>query len=146
MSEEQKIDKPKLPRKTKIAVVLTIILGIFGVVVLIGGLLLESIISGGQDPMILFLGLCFLYILSAILICIKNRIAWIFAVVILSGVIAFFLINRLIHIISASDYSITVTVVIAFLVILIPLILIILDRKNYSEMLRQRELEKNTRK
>lgn len=121
MNENQKVNTPKakLPRKTRIA-----IWWLFAVVI-VGTIAIVISSQATTDWWVLSLiciahGLC--YILPVILICMKNRTAWIAAVVILSIALYFWLV------------FIFITAV--------PFILIILDRKNYFEMVRLRELEK----
>jgi len=131
-------NKASLPWKTLDAVNLIIAFGILGVVVMIGWLLSINVDCGSPCMSWQYrgIGFCLVYIIPAILICIKNRIVWIFAVVILSGVTVF------IPIIAAVSHFYNIAAFIYSFVIFITLILIVIDRKNYFQIIRQRELEK----
>ena len=146
MSEEQKVDKakPKLPTKTRIAkwwlIVVGVILIIFYFVVL-GFSIIYSFDSGPteeniQPAFILFLGSIF-YLISGIFISKKTKLAWIVAVTILFTVAAFSL-GTYIYFFD-TGYG-PVLVFPGILIYLTPLILIILDRKKFLEMVRLRDL------
>ena len=153
MSEEQKVtsNKVKLPSKTVTAVALIIILGIIDAFGILFGSFIGNLEGGGFVISYLASCICVLKFLSAILICMKNRIAWILAIVILSGILIYLLAGILPAIISELKITfaepkiavVTIEAILYYLVILIlpfiPFVLIILDRKKYFEMLRQRE-------
>ena len=132
MNEEQKVttSKAKLPTKTKIAVWWLVV---FGIIVLIIAVTLYFPLDMGDWhpyllnhthvlPMVIF---GFFYMIPSLFQIIKEKWAWTVAVILLT---------------LALIYPFGYYIRIPFL--LIPLVLIIVDRKNYFEMLCQRELEK----
>ena len=147
MGEEQKVkvSKAKLPMKTKIAVWWTFVLGI---VVVIVPLLSFRLFSdyGERDMMflpLLLITLCvaFLFSLSGIFLMIRKLWAWNTAVVVLT--IELFSLFIYLHVEINLDTFGGPVLFIANILLLVPFILVVLDRKNYFAMLRQRELAKN---
>ena len=144
MSEEQKIDKTKLPTKTKIAVWWIRIFSIGIVISCIAQVLLcftDPTLFDSAIYALVFLPIWILFLLPSILLPRKRRWCWIISIIILSLEILIILavcIFGAIHY-RYSYYLELIPIVIFYLV---PFILIILDRKNYFEMHRQQELEK----
>jgi hypothetical protein len=94
--------------------------------------------SSANFVFILLIGSIF-YIISDIFLSRRNRRAWIVAVTALS-VVSICSIGIYLYYLSSSSYSYYSAIpIISYLV---PLLLIILDRKNYFEMVHRRELEK----
>jgi hypothetical protein len=146
MNEEQKVktSTAKLPIKTKIAVWWTFILGI---VVVIVPLLSFRLFSdyGERDMMFLpLLGitLCiaFLFSLSGIFLMIRKLWAWNTAVAVLITELCLLFIY--LHVEINLDTFGGPILFIANILLLVPFILVIFDRKNYFAMVRQRELDK----
>ena len=146
MSEEQKaiIAKAKLPTKTRITVWWIRIFSI-GIVISCAAYVLLCF----RDPTffdsaiyaVVFLPIWILFLLPSILLPRKRRWCWTTSIMILCLEIIIILavcIFGAIHY-RYSYYLELIPIVIFYLV---PFILIILDRKNYFEMLRQQELEK----
>jgi hypothetical protein len=147
MNEEQKVKiyTAKLPIKTKVAVCWTFVLGI---VVVIVPLLSFRLFSdyGERDMMFLpLLGitLCiaFLFSLSGIFLMIRKLWAWNTAVVVLITELCLLFIY--LHVEINLDTFGGPILFIANILLLVPFILVIFDRKNYFAMVRQRELAKN---
>jgi hypothetical protein len=146
MNEEQKENTPKakLPLKTKIAVFL-----IYGLVVCEIILILVAVFNwhvgvGGSDLIGPFFAgviivsiisiFCILYFLSGVFLQIGKGWGWWFAIII-----------QLITIVAIPMYTPSPYQLLPWLVdigFLIPLILILLDRKNYFEFVHQRNLAK----
>jgi hypothetical protein len=146
MSEDQRAPNNKsiLPKKTKTAVMLMLVFEIVSVFVIGFQGLITNMECGNKcmHGTYVGIGLCLPYILATILICIKNRIAWIFSILILIGLLICALTEMFLDIISYSDYSGAITFFLPILlVIALPLIILSRDRKNYFEMLRQRQSE-----
>ena len=148
MSEEQKLDKTKLPTKTLIAALWLAVMG----VILTSWHLVLLLMSFGYSFAIgtaderrdyLLLVLLFgsiLYTLSGFFLPIRIKWAWIVAVAILCIVLICSL-GIDIYIFCKGPFWITIGLLLGSLIYLTPIILLILDRKNYFEMLRQ--LDKN---
>ena len=159
MNEEQKIDKTKLPTKTKIAVWWLIGMGIVLIIAylgLVGFILLYDSFDGGPGflwnvasdrlPVILLFASIF-YLISGVLILRKSHLTWMAVMSMLTIVEIVSLYSGIYYVMLGTNtlFNIIITLVIVC-VYLTPIILLILDRKNYSEMLRQRELEKKATK
>lgn len=140
------MNKTKLPTKTKIAVWWIFIVGV--VFVALTALFLGcSPEPESRNNLWIGIAVGFLYILPGILFYVKNKLAWISAIVIISVDLIFWLIYLVLNAVDNYKAEHPVFKDITFLIypillILIPLILLILDQKNYFEMVRQRELEK----
>jgi hypothetical protein len=153
-----KMPKAKLPTKTKIAVWWLVVVGVLLIAYSIYCLLFASIMSfdtpaSERGELFLIMGLCLLgsilYFLSGIFISRQSKQAWRVTVTVLSivticpiGFCIYSVINDLIRYGALSDYSYIPIALLGSLILLTPLILIVLDRKNYFTILRQRELEK----
>ena len=135
----------KLPIKTKIAMWWIFVLG---VAVFIVPLFSLSSFSDQAErdmtflPLLLItLGIAFLYSLSGIFLMIRKIWAWNVAIAVLTiELLSLFIYT---HVQINLDTFGSPILFIANILLLIPFILIILDRKNYFEMVRQRELEKH---
>jgi CHASE2 domain-containing sensor protein len=91
-----------------------------------------------------FLPFCGVFtLISGILLGKESKQAWKVTAIILAITIICFLGLSLYSLINAVVYIIPLISLLEGLSCFIPLILIILDRKNYFEMVRQRELEEN---
>jgi hypothetical protein len=141
------MSKAKLPIKTLITVLWLIAMGVILTTWHLVALFVLSLYSLDAGPVnergnnlvfILLLG-SILYIISGIFLSRRSKRAWIVAVTVLS-IVTICSIGIYLYYLSPSGYSYYSAIpIIAYLV---PLILLILDRKNYFEMVRQRELEK----
>jgi hypothetical protein len=150
MSEEQKVNtaKTKLPTKTKIAVWWIFILG--AVVVIVPLVSLSSFSDYTERDMIFFplllttLCVSFLYSLSGIFLMVRKTWAWNVALVVITiELLSLFI---YLHVEIDLDTFGGPILFVANILLLIPFILILLDRKNYFEMVRQRELAKKDKK
>jgi hypothetical protein len=130
------MNKAKLPTKTKIAMWWLFVTGIIMTIGFIASVPALTDWSSSINPRIYLLAVAvgLLYISPGILLCIKRNLSWISSVVILAVEAIPFLIMTIIFV--------NPIPIAGIVVVLIPLILIILDRKNYFAMVRQRELEK----
>ena len=145
-SAEPKVNTPKanLPTKTKIAVWWVFILGV--AVFIVPLISLSSFSDQSERDMtflpLLLITLCiaFLYSLSGILLIIRKKWAWNIAIAVLT--VELFSLFIYLHVEINLDTFGGPILFIANILLLIPFILIILDGKNYFEMVRQRELEK----
>jgi len=138
MQLKEPITKTKLPIKTKIAVWWLCILGLLltiAIIALLPAMTDFSYINPAANWIIIAAGLV-LFFSPAVLICLKKELTRFFAIVILISGIGFFFVMIGINPVYGLLFSPGI------LVILVPFILLILDRKNYFEMVRQRELEK----
>jgi hypothetical protein len=155
-SAEPKVNTPKakLPTKTRIAVWWMITVGIVLTIGFSGLLLVAILYSFGEEMdggsavpnlvIYFFLPFCGIFTFISGIFLFKKR-SWKVAVTILVIAIIYSLGTYLYIVIYHCDnlsYMITIAVLIGSLIYLTPLILIILDRKNYFEIVRQRELEK----
>ena len=145
------MNKAKLPTKTLIAFLWLITIGVLLTSWHMIALILSfsyswaySLNAGSANEssanfvFILLIG-SILYIISGIILSIRSKWAWIIAVSILSA-INICSIGIYLYFLSSSIYSYySVIPIISYIV---PLILIVFDRKNYFAMVRQRELEK----
>ena len=152
MNEEQKVTttKDKLPTKTRIAfwwlIVVGVVLIAYDFIYLIASI--TKSVDGGDTwdigpASILLLGSIF-YFISGIFISKKSKQAWIVTVTILF-IVAICSLGIYIWMEIYSNYYLYGILFVSLLYVLfylIPLILIIIDKKNYFEMLRQRESEK----
>ncbi|MFA5374938.1 MAG: hypothetical protein WC455_04185 [Dehalococcoidia bacterium] len=134
--------KSKLPIKTKIAIWWIFVLGVLVFIIplfALGYTNEEMILT----PLLLLQNLCiaFLYSLSGIFLIIRKTWAWNVAIAILT--IEVFSLFIYLHVEINLDMFGGPILFAANILLLIPLILIILDRKNYLEMVRQQELEKH---
>ena len=144
MSEEQKINKIKLPTKTRIAVWW---IRIFSIVIVIS--CAAYILFCFTDPTffdsaiyaLVFLPIWILFLLPSILLPRKRRWCWTTSIIVLCLEIIIIL---AVCIFGAIHYRYTYYLELISIVIfyLVPFALIILDRKNYFEMIRQRKLKK----
>ena len=152
-SAEQKVNTPiaKLPTKTLIAVLWLIVVGVALISFYFVYLLLSIGYSfdGGDEwsirPFFILLLGSILYIISSIFLFRISKRAWIVAVTLLSIVTICSIGTYLYAVIYLGDdlsYMIPIALLLGSLIYLTPLILVILDRKNYFEMVRQREMEK----
>jgi hypothetical protein len=131
------MNKTKIPSKTKIAIWWLFIVGITLTVLTITALPWMTDWSPiGPTMYLIPIAMGLLAISPAILLLIKNQTAWTFAKVILSILLI------LLAIFWLCGAAITIFGNLLLLSVFIPFLLIILDRKNYFEMVRQRELEK----
>ena len=85
-----------------------------------------------------------LFASPGILLYFKNKSVWIFSIVILSVSLSFFVMLILMDI--PYEAGIFIYGIAGLLILVVPFTLIILDRKNYFEMVRQRESEKKDSK
>ncbi|MFA5366978.1 MAG: hypothetical protein WC333_03795 [Dehalococcoidia bacterium] len=137
--------------KTKVAMWWLILIGIVLIVLyslVLGIAIINSFDSGEtwnviNPTLTLFLG-SILYFVSGILIFKRNKRARKVAIVILSIVAVCSLGSYIYMVIHLGDisYMIPLSLLIGFFIYLTPMILLILDRKNYFAMVRQREIEK----
>jgi glucan phosphoethanolaminetransferase (alkaline phosphatase superfamily) len=142
--------KAKLPLKTKIAAWWLMFFGLFGTITAI---VIPQVLTHTSDQSewgyislvlaLITIVIGFLYVLPGILLQIKNKTAWISTIALLLIELAIFsyLYATSFNFISSpppSPYPYTPI----FFIYIIPLILVILDRKNYFKMVRQRALEK----
>jgi hypothetical protein len=140
LSEEQKIDKTKLPTKTKIALGWIYIISIAIVIAALVVLISVSNFEDAQGP-VLFVTVCIafpiwlLFLLPGILLPLKKRWSWITSIIIVSleitgilGGCVYLATNVSVYLLQWSFFTI---------ILFIPLILLVIDRKNYFEMLRQ---------
>ena len=143
------MNKAKLPIKTKIAtwwlIVIGVLLTILGVLYMFA-LFLQSMWSTSGDDgrlyIVLLLGGIFTFI-SGIFLSKESKWAWQIAAIVLIIAMICFIAGYLCLSIDSANYSkLPIILPVGLLIYLTPLILIILDRKNYFEMVRQRELEK----
>jgi hypothetical protein len=134
--------KSKLPIKTKIAVWWIIVIGIILTIVLISAVPAFTDWSYPIDQTLYWIAIAigFLIISPSILICFKNKLIWISSTIILS--VEVLLEMATIGYIASECLHCALPLICFFPLLLIPLILLILDKKNYFEMVRQRELEK----
>jgi len=137
--------KAKLPIKTKIAVWWVFVVGIIATIVLISAVPAFTDWSYPIDTLLYLIPVVtgLLFISPSILLCFKTRLVWISSIVILSvevllGVTATGYVTLEC---STPCFDLLLPPICYLLTLLIPFILIILDRKNYFEMVRQRELE-----
>jgi cation transport ATPase len=159
VNEEQKMNTPKakLPTKTKIAVWWLIVVGVALMIFLLilspysfyfsfnAGQLQQAIIIA----VILFIG-SILYFASGFFLLKRSKRVWIVVVTLLSiialcpiGIYLYESIDFAKYSEDATNYSEIPIILLPWaLIYLTPLILTILDRKNYFKMVRQRELEK----
>jgi hypothetical protein len=138
--------KTKLPTKTKIAVWWTFIVGL-ACVALTAFFLGCSPEPESKNSLWIGIAVALLYIFPCALLYMKNKLAWKFAIAITSLELIIWLIYLIICAVDNYKAKRPIFSDISFLIypillIIIPLILLILDRKNYFEMARQRELEK----
>jgi hypothetical protein len=146
------MNKTNLPIKTRIAVWWIFFVGVVGT---IATLIAPQILPHSSDEMewgmlsallaLVSIAVGFLYIIPSILLRRKKRARWKAAVAILfigslsfTGLIIFYA--------ACPEYYPWYVFTPAVIIYAVPLILVILDRKNYFEMVRQRELEKNVTK
>lgn len=152
MSEEQKINaaNAKLPTKTKIAAWWILIVGAVGTTIAT----LCFMIWCTSMPDSQFTNTCFLpglvivavgilYLLPSVLLLKRKSWAWIFAISVLTLELLFFTVFYTSSLFPCSycrspHYEYTPIFIIYF----VPLILIIIDRKNYFAMVHQHELSK----
>ena len=153
MSEEQRatIAKAKLPTKTKIAVWW---IRIIAMLMAIGGLIVLFVSVAKAPPMVkeegsgilffvvvaIILPIWLLFLLPSIFLPLRKTWGWITSMTILSLEILSILGVCIYCATTDGLYYLQYTP--SIILILIPLILILLDRKNYFEMVRRRELEK----
>ena len=142
MSEEQKVDKTELPIKTKIAI---FSLFVAAVVIIIGPWVVLSSFSdeaeGSQIFALLFpvtLIIAFLYFISGIFLISKNKWSCKASIVTICFALLASLLVTAAPFLFIWSYNVPLSII-ASVPVIVPLILIILDRKNYFEMLRQRE-------
>jgi len=145
VKEEYKVRRIKatLPLKTKIALWWIFVVGTIMVLLLAFyfRLVLVPVLFSQEILLVLIV------LVAGILICGKNKNAWVYTVAMLSIEIIFFLL-LLIAYTTTARYSYYyhsfsyIYHICCVLHMLIPLIFIILDRKNYFEMVRQLELSK----
>jgi len=150
LSEEQQVDKTKLklPTKTRIAVWWLIIVGLaltLLAIVYMFALFLQCLWSSPSNSGLTYVMMLFggaFTLISGILPLKRNKLAWKFSVGVLVIAMICSIGGYLYLSMDPGGFSKTLIIILAGLIIyLAPLILIILDRKNYSEMLRQREKE-----
>jgi len=149
------MNKNKLTTKTKIAVWWLIVIGVVLTIWHLAASFMSLIYSLDAGPVdekeinlvfVLLLGSIF-YILSGISLSRKSKRAWAVAVTILS-IITICSMGIYLYISDYAYYSripcikIPIILLLGFFIYLTPLILVILDRKNYFEMVRQLELSK----
>ena len=136
--------KAKLPTKTKIAAWWIFASGV--AVFIVPLFSLSSFSDQAERDMtflpLLLITLCiaFLYSLPGIFLMVRKSWAWNVAIAILT--IEVFSLFIYLHVEINLDMFGGPILFIANILLLIPFILILLDRKNYFEMVRQRELEK----
>jgi hypothetical protein len=157
MNEDQKVNttKAKLPIKTKFAMWWLILFGIaltafyflfWGYITLLDSADGNTGNNPDKGPLfILFLGSIF-YFLSGIFVSRKTKLSWIVGVTFLC-IVAICSLGSYIYLVVYRGYdhdAISQFILCLLpLFLLLPIILIILDRKNYFEMVRQRKLDKN---
>lgn len=90
----------------------------------------------------LLLASSIVFIIAGIFIYIKNKQAWTIAVIMLVICVLSALGGCIYALMNESSF-LTILLVPAFLSYLVPLVIIVVDRKNYFAMLRQREPAKN---
>ena len=153
--QEGNDSRVKLPIKTEIAAWMLIVIGIISTVGFVGLLLFAISYSIGSEMdagpavphLVLYFSLpfCGIFTFTAgILLHLFKKRTWIVAVTVLVIAIMILLGTGLFIVIYHRDdlsHMIPVALLISFLIYLTPLILIILDKKNYFEMARQRELK-----
>ena len=147
MDEEQKVktSTSQLPIKTKIAIWWIFILG--AIVIIVPLISLSSFSDYAERDMtflpLLGITLCavFLYTLSGIFLMIRKIWAWSIAVAVLITELCLLFIY--LHVEINLDIFGGPVLFVANILLLVPFILVILDRKNYFAMARQRELAKN---
>jgi hypothetical protein len=148
------MNKAKLPAKTKIAIWWLIVVGIVLTIGLSGLLLLAIIFSIPIDSepavpnlvLYFFLPFCGIFtLISGIFLRKESKQAWKVAAVVLFIAIIYSLgicLYIVIHHCDNLSYMIPIVLLIGSVIYLTPLIIIIVDRKNYFAMLYQRELKK----
>lgn len=152
------MNKTKLPTKTKIAMWWLTLVGLLLIAYSIYCLLFAFTMSfdtpsSERGELFRYMGLFLLgnvlYTLSGIFIYIKTKWAWTVTMTILSivaicyiGIYLYFVIDDFSRYGALSDYSYILIALLGSLILLIPLVLITIDRKNYLEMVHQRELDK----
>jgi len=144
MSEEQKIDKTKLPTKTKIAVwwLAAWTLAAIPVMAIVGAIFfasgpLEGTAAGGWAVMFCILALMvaeILVFLPVIFLSMKRTWSLPVSGTMLVVYVALNIIWVFSHLTDAMNALLSF---IPGIILLVPLVLIIVDRKNYFEMLRQ---------
>jgi len=155
LSEEQKVTtaKAKLPTKTKIAMWWLTVWSVAALVALIIVILIdatgdcwtESCGSARAAIMITIpasLVIEILILLPVVFLGMKRTWSWPVSI----GLVSVYATAAIIYGLSDPPSPVLEILLALGIMMLIPLILIILDRKNYFKMLRQRELEKNARK
>jgi hypothetical protein len=142
MNEEQKtnIDKARFPLKTKIAIVWLVLSGIIIVIgpqlALVGFTDYQERDQGMFMALVVGVPIAFLLILPCIFLLLRKKWAPISAVILLSFyALASFFASVFFFV---AEYGIIVLSVIS-----VPLVLIIVDRENYLEMVCQRQLSQN---
>ena len=146
-SSEPKVNttKTKFPIKTKIAVLwlfVAVAAMTFLVMSNLSAMMDWSPIKPAGYLLVVAVGL--LFISPSILLCFKNKVVWISSIMILSvevllGITATGYVTLEC---SSSCFDLLLLPICYIIILIIPLVLIILDRKNYFEMVRQREFEK----
>lgn len=146
--QDTQMNKSGLPTKTKITIVwivafsISTILAFFIIVAQ-----LANDMDRGADTVLwalclaVFLPLLILLLLPAILLPVKKRWCWITSIIILGFEIVSS-IATLVVLGTGDDFNITGFIP-GIMVYVVPFILIVLDRKNYFEVVYQRELEKH---
>jgi hypothetical protein len=143
--------KAKLPTKTKIAVwwirIIAALVAIGGLIVLFVSLTTAAPVVKEEGTgtfffvvVVIVLPIWLLFLLPSIFLASKKPWGWTTSIIMLSleilgslGVCIYF---------ATTDGLYYLQYTPAIIILLVPLILIIIDRKNYFEMVRQRELEK----
>lgn len=149
MSEEQNANSVgvKLPIKTKIAVwwLYIVLTALF-----ISAFVVLSSVSNtdAQGPVgfvtvCIAFPICLLFLIPGFLLPLKKRFCWTISILMLSLEI-FGTVGGCIYLAATEDWGF-LYLILFDIIFLIPLILLVLDRKNYFEMVRQRELEKNAK-
>ena len=130
------MNKAKLPTKTNIVVWWLFVTGTIMIIGFMASVPALTDWSSSINPRIYLLAVAvgLLYLIPGILLCMKRNLSWISSIIILSAEAIPFLIMTIIFM--------NPIPIAGIVVVLIPLIFLILDRKNYFEMVRQRELEK----
>jgi hypothetical protein len=142
MNEEQKVntDRARFPVKTKIAIVWLVISGVILVVgpqlALIGFTDYQERDQGMAMALLVCVPIAFLWILPCIFLLLRKKWAHIFAVILLS----FF---ALASFATAMFFFMFGAAIVVLPVVAVPLVLIIVDRENYLEMVRQSQVGKN---
>jgi hypothetical protein len=137
------MNKAKLPTKTRIAVWWIYLFGTTALIFTLLPVFLGMLVSPAFC--LETIAVAILYFVPAILLFTKNTTAWESAVIILSIEPILIIIFGVIYCVSkgyAIDGTIISILLLTSIIVFLPLILIILDRKNYFEMVRQRESEK----